>query len=204
MGMVLATAQDTTSTLEFIKSLHWQGRHAVMLRAGVMSFMYRSNSVNNLRLNSLLVDDWLHSLVNVVVDMFASDGWGGSLSVSCFVCSGVILELAKLSRNARLSFVIVAVMNFAVLGREQIVSVLLRESLLVSDWLHSGVVMILMNLTFNSLSHLLMSVWLNGLTCDGWVDNLVHLGLVTLTGGELANGGFCGFHCEIWRLLGLW
>lgn len=83
-------------------------------------------------------------------------------------------------------------------------SVLLWENLSVLNWLDSGVVMILVDLSVNGFCCLLMSVRLDGLGGDGWVDNLVNVSGVAVTAGDLGDGGSCGVHCECvdWNLRG--
>ena len=65
---------------------------------------------------------------------------------------------------------------------------LLGEHLLMLQWLHSGMVMVFMNLTVNSLCDVLMTGWLHGLVGDSRIDLLINLCGVTLTAGELGNG----------------
>lgn len=52
-------------------------------------------------------------------------------------------------------------------------AVLLWQNLLVRDWLHRGVVVMLMNLSIYSLGGFLMSVRLDCFAGDSWVDTLI-------------------------------
>jgi len=91
------------------------------------------------------------------------------------------------------------VADLTVLGGDQVVSVLLREDLLVGNWLDCGVVVILMHLTVYSLNNLLMSMGLDGLLDHCRSDMLVDCGGVALLGGEVVDSIFGGLHdCGFW------
>ena len=57
----------------------------MVLRLDVMGLMDGHRGVNDLWLKRLLVDDWDDSLVDVVVDVLASDGWCCLLAVGGLV-----------------------------------------------------------------------------------------------------------------------
>lgn len=73
--MSLAAVEETASLGEICQGLHWESRHAVVGSLGVVDFVDRNSGVHNFWLNSLLVDDWLDGLVNMVVDVFTGDRW---------------------------------------------------------------------------------------------------------------------------------
>lgn len=73
------------------------------------------------------------------------------------------MELTELSVDTLLSLSFVSVSEFTVYLGCQIVCVLLWEDLSVRDWLNSGVVVVLVDLTVDCLCGLFMSVRLDGL-----------------------------------------
>ena len=85
-------------------------------------------------------------------------------------------------------------MELSALYRHLIVRVLLWQHLLILQWLHSGMVMVLMSLTVNSLRDVLMTGGLHGLAGDSRIDVLINCRGMTMTAGELGNGFLCRFH----------
>jgi len=83
--------------------------------------------------------------------------------------------------------------------RNDVVNVLLRCNLSVCDRLDSGVVMMLVNFSVNSLLSLLVSVWLDNFLNNGGVHNLVDIGSVTSSAGDLADCCSCCLHLETWE-----
>ena len=57
----------------------------MVLGLNVVSFVDGHGSVNDLWLDGLFVDDWNNSLVDVVVDVLAGDGWCCLLAVGGLV-----------------------------------------------------------------------------------------------------------------------
>ena len=55
--------------------------------------------------------------------------------------------------------------------------------------------MVLVDLTVDSLRDVLMASGLDGLGGHGRVDNLPNVGVVAMSAGKLADGGFGGLHC---------
>lgn len=109
VSVALAAGEETSCSLELIQSLHRQGRHAVVSGCSVMDFMNWDSGVDNLGLDSLLVDDWLYSLVDVVVYMLASDGSTGSLRGGGTLSSGGVLESTELLAYGASSLILVVV-----------------------------------------------------------------------------------------------
>ena len=58
--------------------------------------------VNNLRLNSLLVDDGHNRLMDMMVDVLSGHCWRSSLSVVSLMCGGLILEASHLGGKSLL------------------------------------------------------------------------------------------------------
>lgn len=168
-----------------------------MLSSDVVCLVNGHSGVDDLWLVGLLVDDWLDGLVHVVVNVLARHSWQGRGSLSRWLNDATVLELAELSSYPLrgLSFI---VMSESLLdGVDKVVRVLLWKRLLVSDWLNSGVVVMLVHLSVDGLDCLLMSVWLDGLGSDGGVDYLIDIGLVATIAREVGNGVSCCFHVAI-------
>ena len=131
-----------------------------------------------------------------MVDTLASDGRSSLLGVSCLVSSGMVLEATKLRSYSLLGVLVVLVSELLMLGGDHVVDMLLRQSFLVVDWLDRGVVMVLVDLSVDSLSNVLMACWVNSFLCHCWVDDLVDGGLVASVASELLDGGFSLLHDE--------
>lgn len=117
---------------------------------------------------------------------------------------GRVLELGSFGGEAGFSLAFVVMVEFAVFDWDHVVGVLLGEDLLVLQRLDSGVVVVLVYLAVDGLGDVFMAGGLDGLGGYGWVDDLLNVGVVAMTAGELADGGFGGFHCEVcWRCISL-
>ena len=92
-------------------------------------------SVNDVRLDGLTVDNRLDLLMDVVVDVLTSNGWGGGRSVLGVATDGGVLELGSLSLKTSLNILGAVVLELTVLDSTKVVVVLLRENLFVDDWL---------------------------------------------------------------------
>jgi len=114
VSMALAAANDTTSVLELVEGLHWQRGQPMMLSSSVVGFMNWHRCVDNLWLNSLLVDDWLNCLMHVMVDMLTSHSRGGLGRMGSLMCGRSVLELAKLSGDTLLCLSLVVVLDLPV------------------------------------------------------------------------------------------
>lgn len=112
--------------------------------------------VHNLWLDDLLVDHGHDGLVDMVVDVLASDGRGSGLCVVGFLNTSGVLEMTKFGRESLFGFSLVLVVEFSFFGGQDVVGVLLRKSFLVRQGLDGGVVVMLMNLTVNSLGGFLV------------------------------------------------
>ena len=166
----------------------------MVFRALMMSLVDRDCGVNNLRLDCLLMDDWLYSLVNVVVYMLADYLRGSSSGVSSLVGLGCVGEATEFSLYTRASFLLVVMSEFFLHLWCKVVGVLLWEDLLVRDGLNSGVVVILVNLPIYCFGSFLMSVGLDGLRCNSRVNDFVHISAMTGSAGDFANCRTCCVH----------
>lgn len=160
----LGAAEGTSSLLEFGHGHGWEGAGGVVLGLVVVDLVDGLGRVDNVALDSLLLDDRLDVLVDVVVHMLASErgslavgvpgigtsalevtGWAECVDWECILdladLPGV-LELRALLLEALLSVVGAAVLDGTVLYRRHLVGVLLREHLTVLDGLDGGVVVL--------------------------------------------------------------
>jgi len=163
MSVALAASDHAARLGELIKSLHGQSRNAMMLRRSVVGLMNGDNSVDNLWLDSLLMDDGLDSLVHMVMDVLTSDCGSSSSRVGCVSCGGSILELTKFSAYSAVCLFLVVMSEFALNLGQHVMDVLFWKNLLVSDGLYSSVVVVLVDLSVNCLNSLLMDVRLDNL-----------------------------------------
>lgn len=186
----------------------------------MVDFVHGCSAVHNVRLNRLLIDDWLHMLMDVVVNMFPLSSWCLGLSASGRAnFAGVLCQTkpSLLLRQNTVDTVMVSVAKLFVLGILVYMSMLLREDLSVLDGLDSGVVMILMNFLVHWSVNLLVLSGLHMLMLNGGFDvlfsswslvkysshrgyalsYLLDLGLVvTIPGQVLEDCGFCCFHVD--------
>lgn len=129
-------------------------------------------------LDSLLLDNWLNVLVNMVVDVLTGDGWSSRCSVLRLANLAGVSELSLLSLKTLSYVVVIAVLDLTVLNTDNVVAVLLWKNLAVLDWLDGGVVMILVNLTVDGSGSLLVLGLGDMLVYNGWVDSLVNSGVL--------------------------
>lgn len=183
---LVATARERTSNLlEFVKSLHGQCGHAVMLGGGVVRLVNRHGSVDDFGLDCLLVDDRHNRLMDVMVNVLSSHCGSSGLCGMDLGHGGMVLEFGQIGRDSLLSPRLIIMMIFAVLCRDNVVDMFLGQNLLVLKRLHCGVVMMLMDLTVNSLRHFFMLVRFDGLVGDGGVHCLLDCGMMAPVAGKL-------------------
>jgi len=163
MSVALAASDHATRLSELVKSLHGQSRNAMMLRRSVVGLMNRDNSVDNLWLDSLLVDDGLDSLVHMVMNVLTSNCGSSSGRVGCVSCGGSVLELTKFSTHSAVCLFLVVMSELALNFGQHVMDMLLWKNFLMGNGLHCGVVMVLVDLSVNCLNSLLMSVRLDNL-----------------------------------------
>lgn len=210
---LLTTSQRSTLSVELVHADSWKGRSSVVLGLILVYLVDGNGGVYNGRLNSLLLDDGLDVLVDVVVNVLTSDGGGGSAGVLGLIDFTSILELGTLGFEALLYVVLVAVLDVAVLDTCHLVGVLLWENLLVGDGLDRGVVVVLVNFTVDGGGNIFVSGWGDGLVGDGWVYGLEIVRISRLRMGrriylvdsgvmlsilveEVTNSSLCLVHCD--------
>jgi hypothetical protein len=192
----LAAFEAATTGSEGLKCLHGQSGDAVVLGRSVVLLVNGNSGMNNLWCDGLFVDDWLDSFMNVMVYMLALNSWCGGSGMSRLVIKCGILELGglRLESSAGLKFVVVV--ELLVDDWLYLVMMLLREDFLMLDWLDGSVVMVLMDLTVNSLGELFMTYGFDVFLGDSWGDSLSHIGGVASFAGDAGDCCFRFLHLD--------
>jgi hypothetical protein len=162
----------TTLGLELAQANSWKLSSSVVLGLVLMNLVDWDGGVDDRWLNSFLLDDWLDVLVNVVVNVLASDSSTLSGLMLNITDLTSVFELSGLGSKTLLYVLIISVCNVAVLNTGHLVGVLLWENLTILDWLDGCVVMILVDLTIDGGLLLLELSTGDTLIGDGWVDGL--------------------------------
>jgi len=195
---LLTASEDTTLPLELLKGNSGEGRGGVVLGSVVVDLVDGDGGVDDVRLNGLLVHNGLDGLVDVVVDVLASDDGGDGLGVTLGTLDALITELGSLGLEALGDLTVVAVLKLAVLDSSDVVVVLLGENLTVLDGLDRGVVMVLVNLLVNGGGDVLVTLPVDGLVGDCRGDLLVDSSVVvTRLGHEVLDCVLGGIHFDL-------
>lgn len=176
LGAVVA--EDTTLLLEFVDADGRQLGSAVVLSTEMVRLMNRDGGVDDLGLDSLLVDDRLDGLMDVVVDVLTRHCRCGSLGVRGIGDDALVLELGSLLCYSPLRLVMVAVVKLAALDGGNIVLVLLGKNFPVLNGLYGMVVVILVNLLLDSGVDFFVLRGLHSLVHDGRLHLFVNSGVV--------------------------
>ena len=139
----------------------------MVLPTRVMSFVDWDCSVHNLWSYGLLVDNRLHSLVDVVVDMLAFDSGSSGGGVPGFVRRGGVFKLGRLLLESQASGMLVVMLELPVGDTFHLMVVLFGEHFLMLDWLDGGVVVVLMDFAVNSLLSFFMMCRFDMVPCYG-------------------------------------
>lgn len=207
---LLTASEDTALVLEIAHANGRESRGGVVLGGIVVHLVNGDSRVNDVRLNGLLVDDWLDGLMDVVVYVLTSHDWSDGAGVLALNALLLITELSLLGSKTLLHLVGIVVLERAVLDRDDVVVVLLRKDGLVDYWLHGSVVVVLVDFLVDSGLHILMLDAVDGLMSDGGSDFLVDSGVVVARlRHEVLNCGFGGVHSDcvgsvFVEVVGLW
>lgn len=117
-------------------------------------------------------------LVNVVVNVLASNRGGNGVAFTDAAFGAGVLELETLLLKTGLDGGIVTVVLLALFNGSHLVDVLLWEHFTVLDGLHRGMVVILMDLTVDGGRSLLMAMLGDVLVDYGRGDLLVNGGVI--------------------------
>ena len=116
--------------------------------------------------------------------MLASDDWCLSSGGAGLTHDAFVTELGGLGLQTGSDVTLVAVLELTLLYGGNVVVVLLREDLLVHDWLDGGVVVVLVDLLVNGGLDVLMVMTVDRLVDDGGGDLLVDGGVVVTSLGH--------------------
>jgi hypothetical protein len=150
--------------------------------------------MDNLWLNDLLVNNGDNCLVNMVVNMLASDSGSSRLGSPGRLDNFGVLEMGQICLYSLSCLMLIVMTELAVLGRKDVVNMLLRQNLLVLERLNGGMVMVLMNFTVDSLSSFFVSHRLDHLADDGGVDGLFDGGDMTAVASQFIDCCSCCVH----------
>lgn len=194
---LLTTSESSTLVLELIHGHSWQGGGAVVRSLVMMNLVDRHSSVDNVGLDSLLLDYRLNGLMDMVVNVLTTNGSCRTLTVSGVVYLALILETSLLIDEIALCRVVVSVIKLAVLNSTELSSVLFRKDFAVLDGLDCAVIVVLVYLLVNSSLNLLMDVRFYDLVLDSRSNSLVDGGVVvSRLGHEVGNSCLSLIHCE--------
>lgn len=194
---LLAANEGTALCLEFGHGDCGERRGGVVLGGVVVDLVDGDGGVGDVRLNGLLLDHGLDSLVDVVVLVLACNDGGDLASSLAFSPLGGVDVAGALLGETSLDLVVVAVLVAAVLNGDDVGVVLGRKNLLVDDRLLGGVVVVLVNLLVDGGDVLLVLLPLDSLVLDGRGDLLVNSGVVVARlGHEVLDGSLGGIHCD--------
>ena len=160
----------------------------------VVNLMNGDSGVDNGWLDCLLVDNRLNSLwmsartgdfvqstadlMNMMVDMLSSNDRSSRMTLMCCPLSTGALELGTLLFKLGLDGVCIAMVMLAVLHRDDVMLVLLREDFTILDGLDRGVIVVLVDLTVDSSLCFLMAVLYYGLILNRRSNLLMHGGIM--------------------------
>lgn len=192
---LLTASKRAARLLELGHGNGGESRGLVVLGSVVVNLVDGDGGVGDVRLNSLLLDDRLDGLVDVVVPVLASNDRVDLTSGAAVDASGGVGVASLLLGEASLNLVVVTVLVAAMLDGDDVGVMLLRKDLTVGNRLLSGVVVILVNLLVDSGSVLLVLGLLDGLVLNGRGDLLVDGGVVvTRRLHEVLDSSLCGIH----------
>jgi len=168
----------------------------MMNRCCVVGFVNGYRGVNDVRLDSLFINHRLYMLMDMVMNSFTGDNGSSLGRVSGTVGLSSISVFSSFSVECSPSVLLIAVVESLVLDRDEVVVVLFRKGLLVSDRLNSRMMVLLMNLLIQGSGHLLMLMRHNMLLSDVRLNIFVDSGSVlSIIGKEARNGLLCFLHC---------
>ena len=134
-----------------------------MLGRSIMCLVDWDGGVYDLWVHSLLMDDWLDCLMDLMVNMLARRGREGRDGMVRLVRHGGVLELGGFQLETFFCLGLVVVVEFAVFHGDHVVGVLFGQDLLVLKRLDCSVVVVLMDFTVHCLRDVLMASGLDRL-----------------------------------------
>lgn len=108
VAFICGAASDCSATRrEVLQMFCRQDCGSMMLCTGMDGFMDGNGGVHDFRSDGLLVDDRLDFLMDVMMGMFAFDGWCGRCGVLGFMHGGSVLELSRLLLNCASGVIVI-------------------------------------------------------------------------------------------------
>jgi len=175
---LLATSQRTSLGLEFAHSHGGKGSSSVVSGGVVVNLVDWNCGVHDVGLDDLLLDNWLNGLVDMVVNVLASESGRHALALRGSLYSPLVLELCLFLNKVLLRSVMVTVVKLAVLDSSKLCGVLLWQYLAILNWLNGAVVVILVHLLVYSCIDLLVLVGLDGLVNNRGSNSLMNSGVM--------------------------
>lgn len=117
---------------ELFKSLHGESSSLVVNRLSVVCLVNGNSGVDNVRLDSVLLNNRLNVLVDVVMHSLASNGRSSGGSMSRLVSRSSVLELRMFPVKGILGLPLVSVVESLVCDGDDVVVVLLRAGRRIS------------------------------------------------------------------------
>lgn len=195
VGALAAAGEGAAGLLELVHAHCWEGGGGMVLGGVVVDFVDGDGGVDDVGLDGLLVDDGLNGLMDMMMDMLASNGRLGSSGMLSLNPFDGILVLRLLSSKRLLHLIGTVMFEVSVLNADEVVVMLLRQNFSVIDGLDGSVVVILMNLLVDCGSHTILLVASDGLVLDGGSYSLVDgRVVVAILAGELLDCVFGGLH----------
>lgn len=177
--VTLVTASQRTSLM--LEVTHAHGGQSSSLVVGsrvVVNLVDGDSGVHNIGLDSLLLNDRLDSLVDVVMHVFASDGGRDALALRGTLDEPLIFELRLFLNKIPLRGIVVTLIKFAVLNGTKLGRVLLWQDLAILNWLNSAVVVVLVDFLVYCCVDFLVLVRLDCLLSHRRSDSLVDGGVM--------------------------
>jgi len=174
----LATTESATLGFELWHAHCRKSRGCVVLGSVVVDLMDRDNSMNNVGLNHLTLDDRLDDFVDMMVAVLTSDHWSLGVRMLSLTLNTLVSESGSFLLEAGLDGGRVIVDVLAVLNGDGAVLMSLRQNLTILDGLDWGVVVVLVNFTINGTRHLLVQGFVDDLLGDGRCNGLVDGGVM--------------------------
>ena len=145
----LVAHQGASLLLEVVHGHGWESACSMVLCLVMVDLMDWDGSVNHMRLNSLLLHNWLNGFVHVMVDMLSSNDRCHARRLLAFNSLRGVAELSLLVGERLFHLLCIVMFVLPMLDRDDVVVVLLVERLRVLNRLHGSVVVILVALLLN-------------------------------------------------------
>lgn len=194
---LLTSTKAAPLRAELIHADSRKSRGGVMLGLVVVNLMDGDGSVDDRWLDGLLLNDGLDGLVDVMMDMLASDSRSLLLDHLLACLYSLVMELTSLLLETSADSGVIAMIDLAGLSGSDSVGVLLGKNFTVFDGLDRCVVVVLVDLLVDGCLVFLDPGLVHGLLHYGGSDFLMDgCVLVTRFVQHIADGCLSFIHCE--------